>query len=154
MKANYTSYFYLTRWNKSSSHNIPYIYIYSIMRHKFWGNCIESIRNFHRKWLENGGKSPEKYIYRNISSLSSYRSTKNFWIPLDPNRKNEYLDTNFLPKFFTFSINTFSVRRPPSRPWHDPLYHNLIFPQDFFPCKKECSLLSPYKYFVLHYYLG
>lgn len=76
---------------------------------------------------------------------------KTFEFPLTRTGKNEYLDTNFLPKFFTFSINTSS---PLCRLLHDlettdlfarssndlyHPYHNLIFPisLDFFPCKRK-----------------
>ena len=148
--------FYLTRWNKSSSHNMTCIYIYSIMRHKFWGNagnCIESIRNFHRKWLENGGKSPEKYVYVYIEifhpcHLIDLRKT--FQFPLTRTGKNEYLDTNFLPKFFTLSlslINTsaiswtsFTTLTRSSNNLYHP-YRNLIFLPKISSNEKE-SLLT------------
>lgn len=54
--------------------------------------------------IGNDWKMEEKASRRYIEIFHPchpYRSTKNFAIPLDPNGKNEYLDTNFLPKFFT-----------------------------------------------------
>lgn len=104
------------------------------MRHiNFEGMQAIALKAFETS-IGNDWKMEEKASRRYIEIFHPchpYRSTKNFSIPLDPlNGKNEYLDTNFLPKFFTFSTNISPPLRVTSSltltPSSNNLYHNQI----------------------------